>query len=60
MITNRSFLFRPPIPAQNNRDLAKDPRIPENGHNDFPVCFFFFDARTVTSTDDALMMCEAR
>ena len=37
MTTNRGFLFRPPIPAQNNRDVAKDPWIPENGHNDFLV-----------------------
>ena len=37
MIVNQGFLFLPPIPAQNNRDLAKDPRIPENGRNDFPV-----------------------
>ena len=38
MITNQSFSF---ISASNSgpkkRDLAKDPRIPENGHNDFPV-----------------------
>ena len=26
MITNRTFSFWPPIPAQNNRDLAKDTR----------------------------------
>ena len=26
MITNRTFSFWPPIPAQNNRDLAKDSR----------------------------------
>ena len=31
------FFFRPPIPAQDNQDPAKDTRIPENGHNDFPV-----------------------
>ena len=37
MITDRGFLFRPPILAQNNQDSAKDTRIPENGHNDFPV-----------------------
>ena len=37
MITNRGFLFSPRIPAKDNRDLAKDPRIPENGRNDFPV-----------------------
>ena len=61
MITN--LFFSTPIPAQNNQDPAKeDLRIPENGHNDFPVWinFGFFYARTVTSTDDALMMCEAR
>ena len=35
------FLFRPPIPAQNNRDPAKDLRILENDHNDFPILKFF-------------------
>ena len=29
MIANWCFLFRPPIPAQNDRDLAKDTRILE-------------------------------
>ena len=38
------FLFRPPIPAKNNRDLGKDHPIPANGHNDFIVWnnFVFF------------------
>ena len=37
MITNRSFLFSPNIPAKNNRDPAKDLRIPVYDHNDFLV-----------------------
>ena len=37
MIANQGFLFRPPLPAQNKRDLAKDTRILENGHDDFLV-----------------------
>ena len=32
-----AFLISTSNFGKNNRDPAKDPRIPGNGHNDFPV-----------------------
>ena len=37
MITDRRFLFRPPISVKITRILQKTPEFRENGHNDFPV-----------------------
>ena len=37
MITDRRFFISTSNFGKNNGDPAKDPRIPGNGHNDFPV-----------------------
>ena len=36
-ITDRRFLFRPPIPVKITGILRKTPEFWENGHNDFPA-----------------------
>ena len=56
MITDRRFLFRPPIPVKITRILQKTPEFREMAMmiflSELILAFFLFDARTVTSTDD--------
>ena len=63
MITNRFFFFDPQFRPKTTRILQKTPEFQKMAimiSLSELILAFFFDARTVTSTDDALMMCEAR
>ena len=59
MITNR-FFFDPQFRPNITRILQKTPEFQKMAIMISLSEFFFFDARTVKSTDDALVMCEAR